>query len=239
MKRLLSPASNLESVEAAPPTFGTRPVVLVLPSDDHVGTIALAIQRSGIVCLLAFDQETLDYWIRHGQYAAFVVDLASPWIKRAAQDLVDRGAFVIGFSDDDEERWRALNRGFKDAFSFSTPAREIAVKLRARTISREASSVNVPDSTGPVTMNLVARQVRWCGKEVDLSPILFDLLAYLVFRPRQRVSVQELLEEVWHQAWAHPSKVHKAIGRLREALGRNSHAHVRSKRGHGYAYYPD
>lgn len=192
-----------------------------------------------MVCLLTFDKETLDYWTRHGQYAAFVVDLASSWIKRAVEDLVDRGACVIGLSDDDEERWRALTRGFKDAFSFSTPAREIAVKLRARAISREVSVVDVPDSSGPVTMDLVARQVQWSGKEIDLSPILFDLLAYLVFRPRQRVSVQELLEEVWHQAWAHPSKVHKAIGRLREMLGPNSHAHVRSKRGHGYAYYPD
>lgn len=121
---------------------------------------------------------------------------------------------MIGLSDDDEERWRALTRGFKDALSFSTPAREIAVKLRARAISREASAVDVPDSSGPVTMDLVARQVQWRGEEVDLSPILFDLLAYLVFRPRKRVSVQELLEEVWHKGMGAPqqgSQSHRSI----------------------------
>lgn len=35
-----------------------------------------------MVCLLAFDKETLDYWTRHSHYAAFVVDLASSWVKR-------------------------------------------------------------------------------------------------------------------------------------------------------------
>lgn len=239
MKQSLLPTSSLESAEVAPPTFGTRPIVLVLPSENHVGRVALAIQKSGMPCLLAFDKETLDYWRRQSQYAAFVVDLGSSWIKRAAEDLVDRGAWVVGLSDDDEERWRALTRGFKDAFSFTTPAREIAVKLKAKIVSREVPVADILDTTGPITIDPGERRACWNGEEVPLSRILFDLLSYLMARPRSPVPVQQLLEDVWREPWGHPSKVHKAMGRLREALGPDSAAHIRSKRGHGYVYFPD
>ena len=58
------------------------------------------------------------------------------------------------------------------------------------------------------------------GREVDLTPREFDLLAHLAERPGEVVTKRDLLVEVWRQPWGGSDKtVDVHLSWLRRKLG--------------------
>ena len=69
---------------------------------------------------------------------------------------------------------------------------------RVRALLRRGESAERSDvSVGDLTIDLVARRVRRAGRELDLTPREFDLLAYLARRPGATVSREMLERDVW------------------------------------------
>ena len=98
--------------------------------------------------------------------------------------------------------------------------RELIARIRAVT-RRTAPRAGRPSlELGPLVVDARTRRVTIDGKQVDLSPKEFDLLALLAGDPGAVVSRKRILEEVWQTTWFGSTKtidVHMAA--LRRKLG--------------------
>src|SRR5215813_15510924 len=68
-----------------------------------------------------------------------------------------------------------------------------------------------------------ANYCLWRSDErVAITPKAFDLLRYLVDRPQQLVTQNEILEALWPKTYVNPEVVKKYILELRKVLGDNA-----------------
>jgi two-component system, OmpR family, response regulator RegX3 len=98
--------------------------------------------------------------------------------------------------------------------------RELVARIRA--VSRRAGRPD--DATtlraGPIEVDVRARRVTVSGREVELTPKEFDLLARLAAEPGTVLTKQRLLEEVWGGGWYGAAKtVDVHVASLRRKLG--------------------
>lgn len=81
------------------------------------------------------------------------------------------------------------------------------------------------------------------GREIELTRREFDLLAYLVARPREVVTREQLLAQVWGSStdWQDPATVTEHVRRVRGKIDPAGRAPrwITTVRGVGYRFEPD
>jgi len=82
----------------------------------------------------------------------------------------------------------------------------------------------------------VEQTVHRSGRPVDLSPMEYRILEYLIHRPRVIVSKRELLEHLYDYNWEHHSNVIEAhVSNLRRKLdAATQQPSIETLRGRGY-----
>jgi DNA-binding response OmpR family regulator len=98
--------------------------------------------------------------------------------------------------------------------------RELVARIRA--VSRRAGRTDGATTlrAGPIEVDVRARRVTVSGREVELTPKEFDLLARLAAEPGTVLTKQRLLEEVWGGGWYGAAKtVDVHVASLRRKLG--------------------
>ena len=117
---------------------------------------------------------------------------------------------------------------------------------RAKALIRRGKGTAHPTLTGlGLEINTLEQTVRREGVLVNLSPIEYRILEYLMHRPRVIVSKRELLEHLYDFNWEHHSNVIEAhVSNLRKKLaaavpqskeaGREPTEIVETMRGRGY-----
>ena len=122
--------------------------------------------------------------------------------------------------DAEAEIIRLLNDGADDyvvkPFSCEHLAARIAALLRRASQASAAPSVI---AIAGLSIDQARREARLDGRRLELSRREFDLLAYLALRPGTVVSRQELLTEVWHQAYGDNQTIDVHVSWLRRKLG--------------------
>jgi DNA-binding response OmpR family regulator len=107
--------------------------------------------------------------------------------------------------------------------------------------SRPKTSDDVLDF-GPLTINVVTREVQVQGALVDTTAKEFDLLAFLARSPRQVFTRDQLLEQVWESssAWQDSATVTEHVRRLRRKVEGNPDQPrwLKTVRGVGYRFEP-
>jgi len=98
--------------------------------------------------------------------------------------------------------------------------RELLARIRAVTRRtserRQTRSVRV----GALELDVRGRRARIDGRELDLTPKEFDLLALLAREPGAVVSRAEILQEVWQTTWFGSAKtIDVHVAGLRKKLG--------------------
>jgi two-component system, OmpR family, response regulator len=119
-----------------------------------------------------------------------------------------------------EDRVAGLNCGGDDylpkPFAFSELIARIEALLR-RAPGLEHEPVL---RAGELEMNLIRREVTRAGRELDLLPREFSLLAYLMRHPDQIVTRTMLLEGVWNYRFDPKTNIVEThISRLRAKIG--------------------
>jgi DNA-binding response OmpR family regulator len=73
---------------------------------------------------------------------------------------------------------------------------------------------------GALELDVRGRRARLDGRELDLTPKEFDLLALLAREPGAVVSRSEILQEVWQTTWYGSAKtIDVHVASLRKKLG--------------------
>lgn len=94
------------------------------------------------------------------------------------------------------ERVEGLETGADDYLTKPFFIEELAARLHALIRRASGRGVSLLEA-GPVTMNLVSRDVRCGGAEAALTPREFSLLEYLMRSPGRVLTRTQILEHVW------------------------------------------
>jgi two-component system response regulator RegX3 len=98
--------------------------------------------------------------------------------------------------------------------------RELLARIRAVMRRAGGGPPEGPQDLGRLRLDRRARRVFVDGREVDLTPKEFDLLALLAEDPGAVVARQTILEQVWDPHWYGPTKtVDVHVASLRRKLG--------------------
>ena len=87
-----------------------------------------------------------------------------------------------------------------------------------------------------IELNTLEQTVSRAGKGIDLSPMEYRILEYMMHRPRVVVSKRELLEHLYDYNWEHHSNVIEAhVSNLRRKLDAEAaEPSIETLRGRGY-----
>ncbi|SHG66733.1 DNA-binding response regulator, OmpR family, contains REC and winged-helix (wHTH) domain [Streptoalloteichus hindustanus] len=169
-----------------------------------------------------------DALTRHREADLVLLDLGLPdedglEVLRKLRRVATVPVLVLTARGDERSVVRGLRLGADDYLVKPVRLAELLARMDAvarragRAPGAGASVVRVDD----VEVDLVARRVRVAGREVVLTPKEFDVLAVLAGRPGTAVSRQQLMDQVWGDAYLAVSRsldVH--VAQLRGKLDR-------------------
>jgi two-component system KDP operon response regulator KdpE len=147
---------------------------------------------------------------------------------------------VLSIRSDDSDKIGALDRGANDyvtkPFSMGELLARMRVALRQGARDADADPVII---AGDVGIDLAKRLVTVNGSQVKLSRKEYDLLRILASHAGKVVTHQQLLTEVWGQAYVEETQYLRVyIGQLRQKLERDPAApkHLITEPGVGYRF---
>lgn len=127
---------------------------------------------------------------------------------------------VVTARGEETDRVVGLELGADDYVVKPYGLRELIARIRA--VSRRAASLG-PSGTlrvGELEVDERARRATLDGRQLELTPKEFDLLAALARDPGAAVSRQRLLAEVWQTSWYGSAKtIDVHVAALRRKLG--------------------
>lgn len=130
-----------------------------------------------------------------------------------------------------QERVEGIDAGADDYLPKPFQMAELQARLRA-IVRRSAGQANATMAVGPLTLDTRNRDVMVGATPVDLTPLEYRCLHYLMLNRNRHVAQIELTEHLWAQDFERESNsVEVLIGRLRRKLGRDL---IATRRGFGY-----
>jgi DNA-binding response OmpR family regulator len=128
---------------------------------------------------------------------------------------------MVTSRDDQADRITGLEFGADDYVGKPFSPRELVLRvdaiLRRSGAALRAHTAGVV-SDGDLVVDLTAHEARLGGRLLALTSREFDLLAFLLQRPRTAFSRQQLLQQVWDWSFGDESTVTVHIRRLREKI---------------------
>lgn len=216
--------------------------VLLVEDDPLIARdVAAHLQRAGYVVERESDGEA--GWFRGAEedFAAVVLDLGLPGMDGLSvlRRWRDAGrtlpVLILTARGNWEERVEGIDAGADDYLAKPFQMAELLARLRA-IIRRSQGQASVVLSAGPVRVDTRTGQVSANGLPVDMTPLEYRCLHYLMLNRERHVSQLELTEQLWAQDFERESNsVEVLIGRLRRKLGRDF---IATRRGFGYRISP-
>lgn len=178
-----------------------------------------------------------------------ILDLGLPGIDgvevcRRVRTFSDCYILMLTAREDEIDKLVGLSVGADDYVTKPFSPRELIARVqamlrrpRASVSSTSTQSEAPPRVFGDLVIDIAGREVRLGGRQVDLTPTEFDVLAVLSARPRLAFSRTQLIEHVWGGTWRGDDRlVDVHVGHLRRKLGDDPGAprYVRTVRGVGY-----
>ncbi|HET7567080.1 MAG TPA: response regulator transcription factor [Gaiellaceae bacterium] len=175
-----------------------------------------------------------------------VLDIAMPGIDgfetlERLRDLGDVPVIMLTAREGEIDKVRGFRTGADDYVVKPFGRQELLARIEAQLRRTPHATLVERYDDGVLEVDFATRAVVFAGLPVRLSPLEFRLLAALVRRAGQVLSVDELLREGWGDAaGVAPDQVKLYVSYLRKKLaGSNAHAApLETVRGFGYRYAP-
>jgi len=175
-------------------------------------------------------------------YDAAVVDIMLPEIDGLAliealrKEKVETPVIILSAKDSIDDRVKGLQTGSDDyltkPFAFTELLARIQALLRRAGGGSEATRLK----TAGLTMDLLSREVVREGRRIELQPLEFSLLEYLMRNSGRVVSKTMIMEHVWDYHFDPMTNVVEArICRLRDKVDKGFPTKlIHTVRGAGY-----
>jgi DNA-binding response OmpR family regulator len=217
--------------------------ILIIEDDEKTATfVAGALRQSGFAVTLCRDgEEGLAALLQNG-FDAAVVDLMLPKLDgisviRAARAAGrDLPVIILSARGNVDAKVGGLEAGADDYLAKPFSIVELTARIQA--LIRRAGRVDQPLELRyeDLVMELSTHKVSRAGESIDLQPLEYQLLEYLMRNRGRILSRNMILERVWGYSFdPHTNVVESRISRLREKINRSSgHKLIKTVRGFGY-----
>ncbi|MGH9172275.1 MAG: response regulator transcription factor [Acidimicrobiales bacterium] len=232
-----------------------QPVVLVIEDDGDIGRALQALlNRAGYQVVLAGDgRDGLRLFHAVGP-SIVVLDIALPsldgWtILDRIRELSHVPVLMLTARSDEMDKVRGLRGGADDYITKPFGNQELLARIEAILRREEARRQSAEPgghnaaltsfSEAGVVIDVAAHRVEVDGREVDLTPIEFNLLETLMRHRGTVLSTEQLLQQAWRDPTATgPDRVKFAMLRLRRKLGWSGAGQgpIETVRGFGYRF---
>jgi two-component system OmpR family response regulator len=217
--------------------------ILLVEDDVKIASfVEKGLRSAGFAVDHAADGETGLHLALTEPYDAAIVDIMLPkldglsLIGQIREKKINTPVIVLSARDSVDDRVKGLQTGSDDyltkPFSFS----ELLARVQA--LIRRAGGLSEPTrlACGTLAMNLLTREVMREGKQIELQPIEFSLLEYLLRNAGRVVSKTMIMEHVWDYNFDPQTNVVEArISRLRDKIDRDfANKLIHTIRGVGY-----
>jgi DNA-binding response OmpR family regulator len=185
-----------------------------------------------------------------GEYSLLILDVMLPGIRgfEALRQIRAKSAMpiiMLTARDEDIDRILGLEIGADDYLAKPFNPRELAARIQA-VLRRSASTTREVARAGPQRISLGdveldegARVVRRQNREVELTSVEFDLLAFFMKNPVKVLEREEIVKQILGRESAPEDRsIDVHISNLRKKLGRAADGsdRIRAIRGIGYIF---
>lgn len=218
-----------------------NPCVLVVETDENLADqVTLDLKESGYEAILAADAHSGFQYSREFQPALIVIDrmLAGESGLELCAHLRKAGArvpvLVLMARDTVDDRVACLEAGADDYFL--KPYRSDEFLQMVRLYLQPDTGVTEQLRFGDLILDLATRRAIRHGRTIDLTMKEFELLKYLMEHPREVLTREQILENVWGYDFMGESNVIEVYIRyLRLKIEEEEHRRlIQTVRGVGY-----
>jgi DNA-binding response OmpR family regulator len=221
----------------------------ILVIEDEIGIaqfIHQGLRESGYAVDLAEDGEAGKEYVTTVEYDMIILDILLPKIdgltllEEIREQKILTPVLLLTARDTVEDRVKGLDRGADDylvkPFAFS----ELLARIRALQ-RRPPLQFNTVLQVCDLTMDLVKREVRRNLDLIELSPLEFNLLEYLMHNADRVLTRTQIGERVWNlDFYSNSNVVDVYIGYLRKKIDKgHSKTLIHTIRGVGYCLKVD
>jgi two-component system OmpR family response regulator len=217
--------------------------LLLIEDDIKIASfITKGFQASGFAVDHATDgRQGLDLALSE-PYDVLIVDLMLPEmdglsvIQALRREKNDTPVIILSAKDSVDDRVKGLQTGSDDYLSKPFAFAELQARVQA--LIRRASGAGEPNRlvVGDLTLDLMTREVRRGSRRIDLQPLEYSLLVYLMRHAGRVVSKTMIMEHVWQYNFDPQTNVVEArICRLRDKIDKGFDPKlIHTVRGVGY-----
>ena len=180
-------------------------------------------------------------------YDAAIIDIMLPkldglrLIENLRREKLKTPIIILSAKGEVDDRVKGLQMGADDYLTKPFAFSELLARLQA--LIRRSSDVAEPTklAVADISMNLIARKVVRAGQQIDLQPLEFSLLEYLLRNAGRVVSKTMIMEHVWDYYFdPQTNVVESRIYKLREKIDKGfSTKLIHTVRGVGYVLKED
>jgi DNA-binding response OmpR family regulator len=218
--------------------------ILVIEDDPDIrGLVVALIERAGLRAREAADGRTGVRAFFELRPDLVVLDLGLPeldgWqVLDRIRDLSDAPVLLLTAEGEQMKKVQGLEGGADDYVTKPFGREELVARINVllRRRRRDGGGEAEALDDGVVTVDGARRRVAVAGKELELTPTEFRLLATLMRNRNQVMSQLQLLEEVWGNTDADPKQVRLYVSYLRRKLNEAGVDPIETVRGFGYRY---
>jgi two-component system OmpR family response regulator len=180
-------------------------------------------------------------------YDAAIIDIMLPkmnglkLIENMRREKINTPVIVLSAKGEVDDRVKGLQIGADDYLTKPFAFSELLARLQA--LIRRSSDISEPTklAVADLTMNLITREVVRAGEKIDLQPLEFSLLEYLLRNAGRVVSKTMIMEHVWDYYFdPQTNVVESRIYKLREKIDKGFAVRlIHTVRGAGYVLKED
>jgi two-component system OmpR family response regulator len=180
-------------------------------------------------------------------YDAAVIDIMLPkmdglsLVENIRREKLKTPIIILSAKGEVNDRVKGLQTGADDYLTKPFAFSELLARLQA--LIRRSSDVVEPTklTVGDISMNLITREVVRAGQKIELQPLEFSLLEYLLRHAGRVVSKTMIMEHVWDYYFdPQTNVVESRIYKLREKIDKGfTRKMIHTVRGVGYVLKED
>ncbi len=217
--------------------------ILLVEDDSKIASfIVRGFKAEGFAVDHAADGESGLHLALTEPHDAAIIDLMLPkldglsLIEQMRREKIKTPVIILSARGSVDDRVKGLHTGGDDYLTKPFAFSELLARVQA--LIRRSSNVSEPTKlmVADVTINLITREVNRAGLTIELQPLEFSLLEYLMRNAGRVVSKTMIMEHVWDYYFdPHTNVVESRIYKLREKIDKGfSNKLIHTVRGVGY-----
>lgn len=219
--------------------------ILLVEDDQKIASFIIkGLKAAGFAVDHASDGEEGLHLALSESYDTAIIDIMLPkrdglsLIEKMRREKLNTPVMVLSAKGSIDDRVKGLQTGSDDYLTKPFAFTELLARVQA--LIRRASGASEPTRlvVSDCSMDLITREVIRGGKRIDLQPLEFSLLEYLMRNAGKVVSKTMIMEHVWDYHFDPQTNVVEArISRLRDKMDKGFPAKlIHTVRGVGYVF---